>query len=136
MPWVIDSSLALAWGLPDKESRLADRFFERVMPRERPWVPPLWWVEVSGALNAARRGGRITQAQHSRLMEVYGRLTLQMDSALDGHAAWRMSSLAREHGLSVYDAAYLELAQRLGAGLASLDKRLKAAARKAGVRVF
>ncbi len=44
--------------------------------------------------------------------------------------------LARRHGLSSYDASYLELALRTGVPLATLDTDLARAARKAGVRRF
>ena len=59
----------------------------------------------------------------------------QTDTHLDSDAVWRFQALAKEHSLSAYDAAYLELAQRKGTGLAPLDKHLTNAARKAGVNV-
>ncbi|MBL8291700.1 MAG: type II toxin-antitoxin system VapC family toxin [Bryobacterales bacterium] len=41
--------------------------------------------------------------------------------------------LANRHGLTVYDAAYLDLALRAGLPLASLDNALCNAARRCGV---
>ena len=45
-------------------------------------------------------------------------------------------SLAREHGLSVYDAAYLKLAMRRGLPVATLDEKVKTAAATVGVPLY
>jgi predicted nucleic acid-binding protein len=71
-----------------------------------------------------------------RVMELYGRLPVQTDMDLTLDAARRFQILARAYSLSVYDAAYLELAQRKNAGLATLDRRLSNAARKANLKVL
>lgn len=133
--WVLDSSMALAWALPDERSAEAERFMERASrdPAITLLVPALWWYEIANALTNARRRKRLTEADAARLIELYGQLPLQTDASLGGESTWRHHSLAAEHGLSAYDAAYLELAQRSGAGLASFDERLCAAARKAGL---
>jgi predicted nucleic acid-binding protein len=63
-------------------------------------------------------------------------LPIQTDVHLNAEAMWRFRTLAREYDLSAYDAAYLELAQRRGLGLATMDRHLIRAARKAGVEVI
>ncbi len=135
MDWVLDSSLALALALPDETSEQADYFFSRVSGESTFWVPALWWYETANALIGAERRKRLTENDRMRLIELYRMLPVQTDTVLDADAMYRFQTLAMEYELSAYDAAYLELAQRRGLGLATLDQRLHSAARKAGVKV-
>lgn len=134
--WVLDSSLALAWGLPDESSPGAERFLEGLSSQDELWVPALWWYEVANALLTAQRRKRLSEADSLRLVELYRGLPTQTDFASGPEALWRFRTLAHEHGLSAYDAAYLELAGRRELALASLDRRLIAAARRVGVRTI
>lgn len=136
MDWVLDCSPALAWALPDETSKRADRFLSEVSRKSVLWVPALWWYEMANALTMAQRRQRLAEADRMRLVELYGMLPIQTDTHLIPDVMWRFHALAQEYGLSAYDAAYLELAQRRGLGLATLDRRLIKAARKAGVKVI
>ncbi len=135
MDWVLDSSIALALALPDKTSEQADGFFGRMTAGSVLWVPALWWYEMANALTSVQRRKRLTESDRMRLIELYKMLPIQTDVVLDSDAMYRFHTLAMEYALSAYDAAYLELAQRRGLGLATLDQRLHSAARKAGVKV-
>jgi predicted nucleic acid-binding protein len=135
MELVLDSSVALAWVLPDEASRRADRLLTRTSRESVFWVPALWWYEVANALTVAGRRQRLTEADLARAIELYGALPVRTDTAPDAHALWRFQALAHEHGLSAYDAAYVELAQRRSLRFATLDQRLVTAARRAGVRL-
>jgi predicted nucleic acid-binding protein len=135
MDWVVDSSMALAWALPDETSKEADRFLSRISTRSLLWVPALWWYEIANALLTARRRKRLGEAEKIRLIELYGRLPIRTDGALDSDIVWRLQTLATEYNLSAYDAAYLELAQRRGLGLATVDQPLRGAAQRAGIKV-
>ena len=135
MDWVVDSSIALAWALPDKTSKEADRFLSRISMRSILWVPALWWYETANALLMAQRRKRLTEAERIRLMELYRRLPIRTDVALDSDMVWRLHTLAMEYNLSAYDAAYLELAHRRGLGLATVDRSLRVAAQKAGMKL-
>jgi predicted nucleic acid-binding protein len=99
------------------------------------WVPALWWYEIANALLMAQRRKRLGEAERIRLMELYRRLPVRTDVALDSDTVWRLQTLAIEYSLSAYDAAYLELAQRKGLGLATVDRSLRSAAQKAGMKV-
>jgi predicted nucleic acid-binding protein len=134
MEWVVDSSTALAWALPDETSGEAERFLMRISSGDLFWVPALWWYEVANALLTAQRRKRLTEAARTRLVELYRSLPFRTELALDPDLVLRLHTLALEHNLSAYDAAYLELALRRGLGLATTDRRLRLAARKAGVR--
>ncbi len=135
MEWVLDCSVALAWALPDEAAGKSTRFLESLDPNDRLWVPALWWYELSNGLVVAQRRHRLTEAERLRLTQLYETLPIHTDAHLNADTAWRFQTIAKAEGLSAYDAAYLELAQRRGIGLATLDKHLTTAARKAGVHV-
>jgi len=134
MRWVLDGSLALAWALPDEHSGSAERFLQGLAKEDELRVPSLWWYEVSNALRAAQRRRRLNEAEVARILELYRALRLLTDTDLGPELGWRLVSLAREHDLSACDAAYLELALRKDAGLATLDRKLGRAAQRAGVK--
>jgi predicted nucleic acid-binding protein len=133
MDFVLDSSLALAWGLPDEASERADRLLPRPSRKHGFWVPALWWYELANALTMARRRRRLDETDRSRLIDLYRALPIQTDSVLNAETIRMLQVLADAYRLSAYDAAYVELAQRRGLGLATLDRRLAQAARGAGV---
>jgi predicted nucleic acid-binding protein len=135
MDWVIDSSIALAWALPNETSKEAERFLSRILVGNIFWVPALWWYEMANALLMAQRRKRLTEAERIRLIELYRKLPVQTDMTLDPDIISRFHTLAIEYNLSAYDTAYLELAQRRGLGLATVDRKLRSAAQKAGVKV-
>ncbi len=133
--WVIDSSIFMALVLPDEKNALADRFFDSLGRRDRLWVPSLWWYEVANVLTIAQRRNRISEAEAMHVLERIDGLPLDTDGSIGTESAERQWRIARQHGLSAYDAAYLELAERRSAGLASLDEKLRDAARRAGLSV-
>lgn len=134
--WVLDCSVALAWGLPDEKSRLADRFWSKMDDNGSVWVPAIFWFEVANAIVTARRRKRITDAQAGMMQDLFSRIPARTDSQATQGALAGLSSTGASHGLSAYDAAYLELACRRGFSLATLDGKLKRAASRAGVDVF
>jgi predicted nucleic acid-binding protein len=136
MDWVIDSSIALAWALPDETSKEADRFLSRISIRNILWVPALWWYEMANALLMAQRRKRLTDAERIRLMELYRVLPIRTDTMLDSDIMGRFQRLGMDYDLSAYDAAYLELAQRRGLGLATFDRPLRSAAQRAGIKLI
>ena len=135
MTWVLDSSLALAWALPDEFSQRADEFFDQLTPASGFWVPALWWYEVSNALLMAQRRNRIKEVDRLQAIDLLGQLPLQTDTPNNGIVRY-IQELAFTHSLSAYDASYLELALRKGMGLATFDGQLKQAAEKAGLNTL
>lgn len=131
MSFVLDASVVLGWMLPDESNPAADAVIGRMLG-QRAQAPPLLGLEVADALLTAERRGRLSRADHDALREAFGALPIAFDSA-DAEALERAVQLARRHRLSVYDAAYLELALRRGLPLASLDASLRAAAGREGV---
>ncbi len=135
MLWVMDCSIAAALGLPDEYSEKADAFILQMQNSET-WVPSLWWHEVGNVLVSAKRRGRISDNDTSRLLQLYGEMPIRTDSPTGSGMLERVHRLSMTCNLSAYDATYLELAERKQAGLATLDKKLLQAARGCGINVF
>jgi len=133
--WVMDCSIAAVLGLPDEASHVADAFLLQ-MPNGGVWVPSLWWHEIGNVLATARRRNRISDNDVSGLIQLYDDLPIRTDAASGSGMMGRVYRLSIAYGLSAYDAAYLELAERKQAGLATLDATLLQAARDCGVEVF
>ena len=127
---VLDGSVALAWFLKDEATEGVLQVREQVRGAERVWVASHWPFEVANAFLVAERRNRITQADVTQAIAVLNQIPLLIDHDSEQRAGSESLALARQHGLSVYDAAYLELAMRQGAGLASVDKPLRLVADK------
>lgn len=136
MDFVVDPSVAIAWVLEEEHSARAEKLFDKVTEDSSLWIPSLWWYEVANAVVMACRRKRVTEAQGAQAMELLSSLPLQSESPPGPAAAARLVYLANRHGLSVYDAAYLELAERRGVALATYDQDLLKAARAAGVETL
>jgi len=99
-------------------------------------VPPLWHVELANALIQGQRRGRIDQAAIGEFDALVRQLDIRTDQGRDRDGLLALIDLARLHGLTAYDAVYLELALRLAVPLATHDLALHRAARLAGVEVI
>ena len=125
MALVIDTSIAIAWCLRDRDGTTeADAVMNRVSS-ETTIVPGLFWYETRNVLVVAERKGRIEADTTEGHMDRLRGLPLLTDNEQDDR---QTVALARRHRLSGYDAAYLETAKRHGAELATLDKKLATAA--------
>lgn len=138
MDCVLDASISLARVLPDEHSSVAVRFMDRFLENggKRFIVPVLWWHETSNALVTAYRRRRIKEIDLERISTLLAQLPIETDSYFGPEAAIRHRMLSLRHNLSIYDCVYLELAQRRGIGLATLDGPLAEVARAAGLTVF
>ena len=96
-------------------------------------APQLWPLEAINGLLAAQRRGRIDAATRRRLANLLHALPIRIDEQTASQVWSATQALAEAHGLSAYDAAYLELSLRLGAPLATNDRSLAAAAGNLGV---
>jgi predicted nucleic acid-binding protein len=132
---VLDASIALAWVFERQQAKDAARASQLLATcGEEPWwVPGLWQLEVANALLVAERRGLIEPEASDLFRARLASLPISCDDDTAQERQSRLVVLARCHGLSSYDATYLELAQRLGARLASFDRRLNQAATAAGV---
>ena len=91
-------------------------------------VPSLWRLEVANGLQVALKRKRITAAYRDVSLNDLGSLAISIDAETDRHAWTATLRLSDRFGLTMYDAAYLELSGRLGLPLATLDAQLASAA--------
>lgn len=131
--WIIDGSVALSLVLPDERSDRAEALL-RGRRSPRLIAPPLWLYETSNALVVAVRRQRLPEAAFAEARELLGALGVEIDGRIDATIARTIESLSLATGLSAYDAAYLELAERRApARLATLDASLARAAASRGI---
>jgi predicted nucleic acid-binding protein len=124
MSLIIDASVVIAWAFKEQHPT-AERALARIQTDEA-IVPALWWYELRNVLVLGERQKRVTERETARFLRNISRLTITIDSSPNEA---QVLTLARRHRLTVYDAAYLELAGREALPLATLDEELAAAAR-------
>ena len=131
MAFVVDASMAAAWLLPEEYSDAAETVIASI---NAPCpVPSLFFFEIRNILTMAERRGRVSAGGALVNMERVRRLPLD-DAGIGGDSFVLL--LAANHALSAYDAAYLALALNRNVPLATLDRKLAAAARKVGMTVL
>jgi predicted nucleic acid-binding protein len=132
---VVDASVALAWIYPDERDVIADQALD-VVVQSSGLVPAIWHLEVANSLAQSIRRGRVTTSERDLALADLSRLDIEVDPETN-RQAWTVTlALAEQFSLTVYDAAYLELAHRRRLPLASLDKELRAAAGEVGVELL
>ena len=134
MSVVLDASMTIAWLFDDERTDAAHRVMLRVVA-EGAIVPTLWRLEVANVLCGAVRRGRCDEAYVDRSLQRLGRMAIAVDEETDARAWGETRMLSREQGLTMYDAAYLELAIRAARPLASCDAALVAAAGRCRVEL-
>lgn len=132
MQFVLDCSVAISWCLVDENNPTANAILA-IMPDAEAFVPGIWSLEIANVLLVALRRNRMTQDQSEEAITLLQSLLIQVDTATDANALGATLTLGRQEGLAAYDAAYLELALRLGLPLATIDQRLAEAATRCGV---
>jgi predicted nucleic acid-binding protein len=132
MPFVLDSSVTIVWAMDDESHPLADLAFLK-QQSEGALVPAIWYYEVRNILVMNERRGRISSADSDQFLRQLTNLRIRQEpTASDGN----LPDLARKFRLTVYDAAYLELALRARLPLATLDNALRTAAEAAGISLL
>lgn len=131
--FVADASATLAWCFEDEATPWTEGLLERLRRGDRIIVPAHWPTEVSNGLLVAVRRKRVKPGQPALFWEELGRLPIDVEPALNVSQAKAVLALAEKHGLTIYDAAYLELALRHQLSLGTLDDDLRKAAKAEGV---
>ena len=131
---VIDASLASAWCFPDEQTAYTRAVFQAVSSSAVDTVAPgLWAYEIRNSILMALRRGRISEPDSAQLLASLNELNVRLSEPASYDDVF---SLAQEHGLTVYDAAYLDLAIQERLTLASLDGQLVRTAQKVGIQLF
>jgi predicted nucleic acid-binding protein len=131
--FVLDGSVTMAWCFEDEARPETDEMLDWLAAKSRAYVPSVWHLEIANVLRACERRKRITQADSTRFLAVLKTLNITTDRLAEEYAATTILALTRQHDLSAYDAAYLELAMRLGLPLGSTDAALRKAAQAVGL---
>lgn len=134
MSLVLDSSATLAWIYSDETTERIRRLFDAVAD-DGAVVPALWRLEVANSLTVAERRGRIDADFRRAALVDLALLDITTDDQTGVQAWGETLNMADRFQLTVYDAAYLELAERRTLPLATLDAELRAAAKALGVRL-
>ncbi len=130
--FVLDCSATLPWMFASEATAATHALHAALVTGGKAWVPTLWHLELGNVLLGAKRRGRIDQAGIEKFLSTLALYDIVVDTETVQLAWPKIMALAESHGLTVYDAAYLELALRRGLPLASLDGSLRSALRKAG----
>jgi predicted nucleic acid-binding protein len=135
-PFVADASVAVAWAVPSQSSSAADRLLDQVVEGSGIAVPSIWPYEVANVLLKVLRRKTFPKEDYLAARKLLAGLRPAIDDESTRIASTRIADLALDYGLSVYDAAYLELATRKQLALASRDAALNRAAASCGVRLL
>ena len=134
--FVADASVAIGWVHPAQATVHTRAMLDAVAEGSTLEVPSLWPLEVANALLVLQRRRKLTEDERQTALGWLHGLPLRIDHEMALLAFTRLSELASGHDLSVYDAAYLELAQRRRLALGCKDGPLRTAARRAGVSLW
>jgi len=136
--FVLDASITIRWALQD--GSIADRTYADLVLDSFDiafaTVPALWYTETIHVLRCAEEAGKFGESALAGFLYRLGQLPIELDAAAPSGVLLAVAAISREFKLSGYDAQYLELARRLGLPIATLDKDLRKAAKKAGVSIY
>lgn len=131
---IADASFCAAWILEDESSIGAEALLQSVLEKQFVLVvPALWYYEMYNLLVSACRRRRLSTEDAAMAAEVLGRVPIETVEIPTADSSRDTFELALQYGLSVYDAAYLELSKRLQAPLCTLDMGLEKAALAEGI---
>lgn len=133
---VIDGSTALGFLLKDEQGESSLNSLDAIESGIPTFVPSHWCVEVANGLIMAERRKRASQADITEALGLVAALPVFVDDQTSQRAFSDTAALSRQYGLTIYDAAYLELAMRRGASFATSDNALIKAATAAGVSLL
>ena len=133
--FVLDASVTLAWCFEDEAGPYADVVLDSLADVTA-LAPAVWPLEISNVLAVGERRKRIDKAGSIRFISLIVQLPIRVEPESPQRVFGEVLALAREHGLSTYDASYLDMAMRYGVPLATQDVRLQKAARQAGVVLY
>jgi predicted nucleic acid-binding protein len=133
--FVLDASVVLTWCFPDENAPMAQQVADLFKQGDTAVAPSFWPHEVLNALLVGEKRKRISHALVRRFLDDLAKLPIALEQFPAVAVFGRVQRLSREHDLTAYDAAYLDLALDYGLLLATLDDDLVRAGKKAGVEL-
>ena len=134
--FVADASVAIGWVHPGQATAISAATLDAIAEGSVFEVPALWPLEVANALVVLTRRGKLTERERRTAVSWLRAFPFRLDHDGAAGALSTLSDIAVAHRLSVYDATYLELAERRRLALACVDGPLRKAAQRAGIRLW
>ena len=134
--FIADASVAIGWVHPAQATSETAAMLDTIEEGAVVEVPALWPLEVANALIVLVRRRKLAEEDRQTALRWFRGLPIRIDHEMASLAFSRLSELASAYRLSVYDAAYLELAERRTLALACTDGPLRKAASRRGVRLW
>jgi predicted nucleic acid-binding protein len=132
---VLDASVATAWIFPDEVSAYSERVLDDLRTSGAV-VPDVWPFQIANVLLVAERRGRLTELQTARALADIEQFQIRVAGSSSIRTVSSLLALGRQERMSAYDASYLDLAIRERLPFATLDERLRTAARSLGLTLF
>jgi predicted nucleic acid-binding protein len=132
---VLDASVAAAWLLAERPLAIGSEFFS-ANPEISIIVPSHWPLEISNTLRTHLRAGRISITDFHAIMDRLDLLAIEVQPSIDLDEIGPLAQFSLTHGLTTYDAAYVQLALQHGSSLATLDGAMRAAASKLNITLI
>ena len=135
MSLVLDASVTLSWCFDDERTEHSLAVLDMIS-ESHAWTPSLWRYEIANGMVIAQRRQRIDETYRDGFFAKLSALDIRRDEEADAHIWSETTVLASTHKLSIYDAAYLELARRRRLPLATMDRDLAKAAMREDVKIL
>ena len=133
--FVVDTSIVMAWCFKDENDDHADAILD-LLQNSNTVVPSIWPLEITNVLLVAERKKRLKRKDGYRFLSLLAELPITVEQDSYQRMFGEIFALAHMYGLSSYDASYLDLAMRKGIPLATADKTLRNAAKKARIKLL
>ncbi|MBW2000641.1 MAG: type II toxin-antitoxin system VapC family toxin [Deltaproteobacteria bacterium] len=133
--FVVDNSVVMSWCFKDESNSYSDAVLDSLKECTA-FVPTIWPLEVVNVLLVAERRRRLSRADSIRFITLLTQLPIVLEEEQPPIMMKELLALARENRLSSYDASYLDLAMRKGLPIATLDRKIRAAAARTKVAIF
>jgi predicted nucleic acid-binding protein len=133
--FVIDNSVVMSWCFEEESDAYSEGVLDSLADGEA-FVPGIWPLELGNVLLVAERKKRLSEASVVRFLELISSLPLSVEQESPQRILSEIVSLARQLGVSTYDASYLDLAMRMELPISTLDASMRKAARKLKIRAY
>lgn len=123
----------MAWCFEDESDDYADWLLGTLDAVERILVPSIWPTEIANVLAIGERRKRLSPGEMTQFLNLLDRFPIEVDGRSPYSAMHDVLGVARDYGISAYDASYIELAIRASLPLATLDAALRKVASRLGL---